>query len=606
MKRTKPKAKPLFDHTRLVESIQALLKEDLDTCVSTSPKEWEFFKRAQTKGLLKKYPPDSKAGSDERRLAAISKFVETLCHLRDFRFDLPDPTLLRTSPKGGLTERDRILIRARSIAQRVLGQLSYDDWFSECKHGPNTTLGVPFNDSGNSRKFLPPWSATENAVGVFEHYLRYDILLSKSLGESMPDLRQSGGIWKYVDLCQSSRLTTVPKNQETDRTIAIEPTVNMFLQQGLGRVIAEKLQVYGVDIETQQDVHRKWAFEASLTRKKATIDFSSASDCVGTELLKYLLPPVWFEAVSAVRCDSVTVEGSQIKLPCIATMGNATTFVLETLVFYCLAVASVMKHPRSVLPEWEDFKSVSVFGDDCIVPSEAAPAFIEACKSVGFIVNEDKSFIDTYEPFRESCGADFLSGYNVRPVMLTGPRSSKASCLRAWLYTIWNVLSKRLMTSLGERNYVYSTSLMYIAEMISKHNQELYLIASNDPDDAGLKTWGDWDRLKRLFSIEPAMGLMDSNGTLHYRRMTTVPRDAGFCIPELEMWRRLKFPEVFDPLKPKIASKHFTVNKERDRGYVVSWATSFDEALWNTVHVGERAFKVRDTHRTVKMKQKAA
>jgi hypothetical protein len=380
----------------------------------------------------------------------------------------------------------------------------------------------------------------------------------------------------------------------------------MFLQQGLGRLIAEKLAVAGVDIQTQQDVHRKMAFEASLSRKYATIDFSSASDCVETGLLEFLLPPDWFRAVDAIRCESVLVEGVCIDIPCIATMGNATTFVLETLVFYALAIATIMKPSRTVLPEWEDFKRVSVFGDDCIVPVEAARPFMELCKQVGFIVNEDKSFYDKLNPFRESCGADYLGGYNVRPVMLTGPRSSKPSSLRAWLYTVWNVLSKRLLTSLGERNYAYSYALQLLAREISKHNQELYLIASNDPEDSGLKTWGDWGRLSRLFTIPVAEGLLDVNHTLHYRRLVTTPPKAGLATPELEMWLRLKFPSVVDPLRPKRGLKDFTVLTGPDRGYVVSWASSFDDALLDCLEVGSKAFKAKDTHSKAGMKQNAA
>jgi hypothetical protein len=591
----------------LVESLKVLLVEDLQRCVPISPKEWDFFSKAQYKGFLKKYPPASDSGAADRRVNAVSKFLDTVAHLRSHSCTYPDPDILRTLPKGDINEADRALVRARSICHNLLGRLSTDDWFSKCKHGPNSSLGVPFSDSGNSRKFQPPWTATESAVGVWEHYLRYDDLLARSLARSCPELRRPGGLWLYVDLVESSRLTTVPKNDTTDRTIAIEPTVNMYLQQGLGRLIAEKLAVVGVDIQKQQDVHRKMAFEASLSRKYATIDFSSASDCVETGLLKFLLPPEWFEAVVAVRCDSVMVEGSRIELPCIATMGNATTFVLETLVFYALAIASIMKPTRTLLPEWEDFKRVSVFGDDCIVPVEAARFFMDLCKRVGFIVNEDKSFYDKLNPFRESCGADFLGGYNVRPVMITGPRSPKPSSLRAWLYVLWNVLSKRLLTSLGERNYAYSLSLQFLAREISRHNQELYLIASNDPEDAGLKTWGDWGRLSRLFTIPVAVGLLDSNHTLHYRRLVTTPPKAGFETPELEMWLKLKFPTVIDPLRPKVGLKDFTVQKGPDRGYVVSWASSFDDALLDCLELDvSKTFAVKDTHSKAGMKQNAA
>lgn len=581
---TKRKAKTkLFSHTALVESIRATLEEELSNCVPIAAKEWEFFREAQVNGLLKKYPPRDKEAAAERRLAAVSKFIDTLCHLAGARCDFPDPDHFRQLPKGALSERDLVLLRARSICHYILGPFDTEEWFELCKHGPNSTLGVPFADSGCSRKFLPPWTATEASVGLFEHYLRYDTLLSKTLGHSCPDLRRPGGIWLYVDLVESSKLTTVPKNEKTDRTIAIEPTLNMFLQQGLGRYMAGKLVPFSVDIQFQQDVHREMAFKSSITRKHATIDFSSASDCVGTELLRFLLPPVWFETVERVRCNTVNVDGEIVPLPCIATMGNATTFVLETLVFYSLAVACTMKRSLSLIPEWDDFRKVSVFGDDCIVPVEHASLFMAVCKSVGFIVNEDKSFVDKLDPFRESCGADFFGGYNVRPTFLGGPRSDKPSCLRAWLYVLWNTLSKRLKSSLGERNYAYSPTLQLLANQISRHNKEIFLVSENDPDDAGLKFWGDWDRLSRLFTSPVASVLIDRNGTLKYKRFVTSPPKAGFLTPEVEMWLRLKFPVPNGPFRPRARIPHFTVEKPKGLGYVVSWATSFDEVLLESV-----------------------
>lgn len=584
---TKRKAKQLFSHRLLVESLIEPLREDLQRCDPIAEKEWNFFKDAQLGALLKKYPPKSKEGAEERRLAAISKFIDTCDHLASFSLHLPDPNDLRRAPKGALSERDRVLIRARSICHNILGSLNVEEWFELCKHGPNTSLGVPFSDSGCSRKFQPPWTATESVIGDWENYLRYDTLLAKSLARSCPELRRPGGLWLYVDLVDSSKLTTVSKNDTTDRTIAIEPTLNMFFQQGLGQLIARKIRSHtSIDIQVQQDVHRMMAFVASLTRLIATIDFTSASDCVGTELLRFLLPPVWFETVDRIRCKNVTVDGQCVPIPCIATMGNATTFVLETLVFYSIALASVMKPSRSLLPEWEDFTKVSVFGDDCLVPVENAELFVSVCESVGFIVNKDKSFMDKAEPFRESCGADYLGGYNVRPVYLNGPRSDKPSCLRAWLYVLWNVLSKRLITSLGERNYAYSLTLQRLASLISRYNQELLLVADNDPDDCGLKVWGDWGRLSRLFSIPVARGLLDRNNTLHYRRLVSVPPKAGLITPELEMWLRLKFPPCYEPLRPRRASEHFTVSKGPDRGYVVSWAASFDSSLMDRIDVG--------------------
>lgn len=582
MAKQKERKPVLFNHFDVADTWRQKLSEDLDNCVSIAPKEWNFYRKAQSVASLKKYPPAPGPGAAQRRDAALEKFQSVISSLRGVSFStiLPDPSYLRITPRGERQSNPRVLARARSVCYQILDRFSTEEWFDQCRHGPGTSLGVPFEDTGNSRKFVPPWTSTESAVPWFEHYLRYDSLLCRVLRLSCPNLTSPGGIWQYVELVESSRLTSVPKNSEIDRTIAIEPTVNMFLQQGLGRYIAQKLRGFGVDIESQQVLHRKMAYLGSLTREIATIDFSSASDCVATALLQYLLPPVWFQVVDQIRCKSVTVKGEVVELPCIATMGNATTFVLETLVFFALAVASVMdpRQTKSSLPEWEDFSSVSVFGDDCILPIEHAPLFMSVCKSVGFRVNEEKSFFSADEAFRESCGADYLGGYNVRPIYLGGPRSCKPSNLRAWLYIMWNKTCERLITSLGSQTYAYTQTLQFVARMISAHNTEVFLVSENDPDDAGVKTFGDWGRLHRLFSIPTSRGMLDKNGTLRYRCLIACPPGPGLVSPEVEMWLRLKFPPKNDPMAPVRHSKDFTVRK-KDRGYQVSWSSSFSDDL---------------------------
>lgn len=581
-KRTK-----LFDHFHVAETWREYLLQDLTECGRISTKEWDCFLKAQRKSALKKYPPKPRTGHEaERAATAKAKFLSVCDHLLSLPTGVFDD-LNPYSLQRGLSHKDAsklglewVLARAQAVCRYILGNFSIEELFDHCRHGPGVSLGVPYGDTGNSRKWLPPWSATERIVPWFIHYLRYDPLLLESLwGDRASDV-DVHDVWKYVEIVQSSRLTTVPKNDETDRCIAIEPTLNMFFQQGLGAVIAKRLKNYGIDIQYQQDLHRAMAEEASLTRSHATIDWSSASDCVSVSLLKYLLPPAWFDAVDRARCETVLVDGVTYTLPCIATMGNATTFVLETLVFLSLAMATIDPKPtRSLLVNNEDFKNVSVFGDDCIVPTESARRFIDACVGVGFIVNEDKTFTRVDDPFRESCGADFYGGYNVRPIYLKGPRSEKPSVLRGWLYIMWNVTSKRFKSSLGDRNYVYTATLAWLAKQISACNREIFLVPADAPDDAGIKADGDWCRLRRLFHSPVALGLIDQNGTLHYKRFVPRRPPVGLVSDHSEMWLKLKFPSLIDVLDPPRAVFDYTSSNTNVRGYVVSRSLSFNEAL---------------------------
>jgi hypothetical protein len=57
-----------------------------------------------------------------------------------------------------------------------------------------------------------------------------------------------------------------------------------------------------------------------------------------------------------------------------------------------------------------------VYGDDIIVPAASYELLTRVLKQLGFEVNLDKSFATG--PFRESCGADYFLGSQVRPLFM--------------------------------------------------------------------------------------------------------------------------------------------------------------------------------------------
>jgi len=589
----KKKAEPLFNVTLVAAQISRCLMLDLDEGVHINEECWKFFQKAQNTGLLKKYIPlDAKLKQKELRAAAIDRFlsVNNRFGAGCFSVDGCVNTDLRSPEK--VDPYDRILTRARSLMHQILGDFSLEELFLQCKHGPNTSQGVAFCDSGLSAKFQLPVTATESVISMADAYLRWDVSLSEMLQRSNPDLVLRHGWTPHTRLVSSSKLTTVPKNDETDRTIAIEPTLNMFFQQGFGVVIRNRLLEFGLDLKSLQPEHQRQAYLGSILRDRATIDWSSASDCVSITVLKFLLPPIWFMVMDACRCKTVDVDGVEHPLHIFSTMGNATTFVLETLVFFVLASACVderLTPNRSRFVEYEAYKSVTVFGDDCILPCVDAPLFISICTRLGFIVNERKSFIYQHEKFRESCGGDYYAGVDVRPVFISGPRSLKPSVLRAWLYTQWNVLIKRLITSLGERNYVYSHTLKYLASVISKYNREILAIPGTDPDDAGLKTFGDWCRINFLFSKPLASMKIDVHGTVRYQKLISASPAAGTFVQEIEYWdvlrklNRRSVPLAMSETRPRTFFQLLTTLDfpepfealKQDGGYVVSRGCAF-------------------------------
>lgn len=198
----------------------------------------------------------------------------------------------------------------------------------------------------------------------------------------------------------------VPKNAKTHRSIVVEPSLNTFFQKGYGTFIRSRLLHSGVDLKDGQVANQKAAMWGSAAGTLATVDLSMASDCVASGLVSHLLPPDWFDALASLRTQHVTVNNSEMRLEKFSSMGNGYTFELESLIFFA-ACHSVCKHLGV------STKEILVYGDDIIIPVEAYDLLEECLNFCGFKFNREKSF--KTGPFRESCGADFLSGFDIRP-----------------------------------------------------------------------------------------------------------------------------------------------------------------------------------------------
>lgn len=215
-----------------------------------------------------------------------------------------------------------------------------------------------------------------------------------------------------VAVVDGSRMTTVPKNEDTVRTIAIEPSGNMALQLAAGRYLENTLRYVGLDISTQQPKNKALAMAGSIDGSFATIDLSSASDMISPELVRLLFPPCWYSLFVALR--SATTElpsGEIVRLHMMSTMGNGFTFPLMTFLFSALLYAFRCRSsgPRLFI----DWTTACVFGDDIIVKNTEYTGFVGVLEASGFIVNNEKSY--SAGPFRESCGGDYYEGVDITP-----------------------------------------------------------------------------------------------------------------------------------------------------------------------------------------------
>lgn len=229
---------------------------------------------------------------------------------------------------------------------------------------------------------------------------------------------------REIDVVTGSTLQFVPKDARAHRSIAVEPSMNLYLQRGIGQSIATKLRRrWNLNLQSQTR-NQRLARLGSLDNSYATIDLSSASDTISYALVERILPPDWFALMNSVRCSFTTYKGENLFLNKWSSMGNGYTFELETAIF-AAAVRSVISENAWYNNEW------AVYGDDIIVPTCDAQEVCRLLLYLGFSLNTKKTFLDG--PFRESCGADFFLGRPVRPFYLKKQNGIQLTIWANWL-----------------------------------------------------------------------------------------------------------------------------------------------------------------------------
>lgn len=287
----------------------------------------------------------------------------------------------------------------RKIAE-ILGAFDPEEWFDGANWGPGVTTLLKGEHVSSVNKFHSENGITRDLHSLVEPLLK----------------RAYPGWWAHLEAERpadvfafqiGNKVVTVPKNSKTDRVIAIEPGINLFLQKGIGLMIRKRLRRRGIDL-TSQVLNQQLAKKGSKDNSLATVDFSSASDTISTEVVRALLPPEWFSVLDTCRSRLGVLDGKLLRWNKFSSMGNGFTFELESLIFY--AAAAAVKDLAGVSGE------ISVFGDDVILPSAAFDMFSAFTAFLGFVVNPKKSYSST--EFRESCGSHYFAGFDVKPIFL--------------------------------------------------------------------------------------------------------------------------------------------------------------------------------------------
>lgn len=399
------------------------------------------YRMHQLCALIRKYPFPVSMVQINRTENARRKFLEAeeRCRLVNRR--------MRYKRITGLDRYSGILEHAKRYVAYTLGGVSSSDEdsslelrppiakiYSQCDITGGAAIDVHGNATNLARKIMAKcWTVTPGALpyalgAVWSNFHMTELLLrgptAELRGEDLPEgpVCLDKALFEEV-LRDKTRLVTynkisfVPKTAVTDRTIAVEPFLNSFLQRGVDQYMRQRLLRVGIDL-SDQGKNQKMAFLGSRDPEEedpyVTIDLSSASDTLATEVVADLLPPEWFDFLDSLRCKSYKMNGYLGTYHKFTSMGNGFCFPLETLIFASLCHSAYREsnlHP--------DFR---VYGDDIIVRRSVAHRVLELLGHYGFIPNPRKTFIEG--PFRESCGQDWHGGVNVRPIYLNKPLDS--------------------------------------------------------------------------------------------------------------------------------------------------------------------------------------
>ncbi|DAD50965.1 RNA-directed RNA polymerase [ssRNA phage SRR6255746_4] len=339
----------------------------------------------------------------ERKERAIAKWLRANDRCRKTNLRLNDGVEIsfrsKRSRKGFITSSEILTWASKFICDTIGAEPPLDMGISAFSGGASTrvkrgpgTIASKFEGKAHVSASALPWF-----VPLME---RYGLWRDDSLR------------YEAFEIIEHSVMFTVPKNSEIDRVACKEPEINMYLQKSVGDFFRHRLKRSGIDLNDQtrnQRLARLGSYRngQSASRRLSTLDLSSASDTVSTELVKQLLPSGWFDLLNALRVKwTVLPSGETVPLEMFSSMGNGFTFELESLIFWALT--------RSVAFLSRSKGTISVYGDDIIAPRDVALHLQRVLPYFGFILNKDKSYVRGF--YRESCGKAWLFGSDVTPV----------------------------------------------------------------------------------------------------------------------------------------------------------------------------------------------
>jgi hypothetical protein len=307
---------------------------------------------------------------------------------------------------------------------------SYFDILNHGRCGPGASLGANGEDF-YTKLFSSRLTAT--SPEMYKLYIEYANWFTDWRDAELTRLI-SFGTPRYTS---SSSLTFVRKTSRISRSICTEPSLNMIFQLGLGRIMEMRLaQYFGIDLARQPQMNVDLACIGSRTESVSTIDLEGASDSLSLSMCERFLPEYLLDILHMIRTPKTKIRGSEVTLEMMSTMGNGFTFPLQTILFSCAVRAAASSLSIDLGRADSDSALWGVFGDDIICPSLVTRRLYRLLDLLGFRVNYTKSY--DLGPFRESCGADFYQGVNVRGVYIKSLLTQQSRYVAINLLNDWS------------------------------------------------------------------------------------------------------------------------------------------------------------------------
>lgn len=397
--------------------------QDVANCLRNSTDVDGYYRFQQAAVFLKKYEGMDKRDEELADSMTLEKWfaAETACSNTNKRmWDLKKHPITLGDCRDA-----RLINEIREEIVAIIGDSppKFSEVVRWCQYGPGTSLSHGMDELDAILKTLNPTALLEQrheVLWLVNNTKMGDCIVDSRFGvENMRRFLTRDEFlhvaMEGVNWVDYERYATVPKSIWERRSIGVGASLATFIQQGYDGFIRQRLKGIGIDLQNQEP-NRHLAFLGSLRdddTSPCTIDLSDASSRIAYGLVAMVMPTKWFQCLSRQRARFIEMPcGEMLRQEKFSAMGNSLTFSLQTLIFSSI-VRVVLRTHGLRRARWR------CYGDDIIVPRQVYDEVVLALEDCGFSVNASKSFGKGF--FKESCGADYFHGADVRPLYLKKP-----------------------------------------------------------------------------------------------------------------------------------------------------------------------------------------